>query len=152
MGALSNTCITANVASLDLMVTFNLRGLLVLTLFAAIALTCYLAFRGKPRGYLHLDEIIRLQASDKSLSGASWEVHISPDATGPFRSAGNDWSGSGPYQLAPGRGAHGSIDTGTEIRKFDHEGIPGMSFLVFLLEDKDDRATYLIMKRADGDD
>ncbi len=28
-------------------------------------------------------------------------------------------------------GAHGSIDTGSERRKFDHEGIPGVSFLVF---------------------
>ncbi len=130
---------------------FNLRGLLVLTLFAAIALSCYLAFRGQPRGYLHLDEIIRLHASDKSLSGATWEIHVSPDAIGPFRTAGNDWIGSGPYQLPPGRGAHGSVDSGSERRRFDHQGIPGMSFLVFPLEGKDDRATYLIMKRADGD-
>lgn len=134
------------------MAQFNLRGLLLLTLVAALVLTCYLAFRGKPRTYLHLDELIRLQASDKSLSGATWEIHVAPDSRGPFRSAGNGWTGSGPYQLPVGSGAHGSIDTGSERRKFDHEGIPGVSFLVFPLEDKDDRATYLIMKRADGDD
>lgn len=132
------------------MTQFNLRGLLVLTLFAALVLTCYIAFRGQPRGYRHLDEIIRLQASDKSLSGATWEIHVSPDAIGPFRTAGNDWTGAAPYQLSVGSGAHGCIDTGSERRKFDHEGIPGVSFLVFLLEGKDDRATYLIMKRADG--
>ncbi len=134
------------------MAQFNLRGLLVLTFFAAIVLTCYLAYRGQPRGYLHLDEIIRLQASDKSLTGATWEIHVSPDISGPFRTSGNDWSGSGPYQLPVGSGAHGSIDTGSERRKFDHEGIPGVSFLVFLLENKYDRATYLIMKRTETDD
>lgn len=56
-------------------------------------LTCYIAFRGQPRGYRHLDEIIRLQESDKSLSGATWEIHVSPDAIGPLSTAGNDWTG-----------------------------------------------------------
>lgn len=133
------------------MAQISLRGLLATTLFLAVVLACYLALRGQPRRYMPLEEIIRRQASDKSMTGASWEIHISPDAVGPFRSAGTHWTGSGPYQLPVGRGAHGYIDTGFERRKFDHDGIPGVSFLVFPLEDKDDRATYLILKRVDGD-
>lgn len=134
------------------MTQFNLRGLVFLVFIAALVFTAVRTYRGQPRVYIPLDEFIRRHASDKSLSGATWEIHVPPDVSGPFRAAGSDWSGSGPYQLPVGRGAHGWIDTGSERRKFDHDGIPGTSFLVFPLEDRDDRATYLIMKRADGDD
>lgn len=129
---------------------FSLRSLLLLTSIAAVLIAVFLNIRGQPRQFYTLDEIIARYASDRSLSGALWEIHVAPDISGPFRSAGDDWTSHGPVQIPPGFGAHGWIDTGSDRRKFDHSGIPDVSYLIIRLENPDDQAGYLLMKRKDG--
>ncbi len=125
----------------------SLSGLVIVTLAATVTMTVVLSSRAQPRPYYTIGEIIRRHASDRSLSGAVWKVHVTPDIDGPFRLAGNDWRSHAMFQSAPGEGVRGWIDSGTGRRQYDHVGIPDVSLLVVPLENAEDQAACLVLKR-----
>ena len=126
---------------------FSLRTLMILTLLAAAVMMVIVSMRAKPRQYSSLADIIRRHASDRSISGAPWEIHIAPDIDGPFRIAGDDWVSHGMLQSNAGENVHGWVDSGPERRPFNVTGIPGVSFLVVPLENSKDKVACLVLKR-----
>ncbi|MEM7479064.1 MAG: hypothetical protein AAF483_29115 [Planctomycetota bacterium] len=78
-----------------------------------------------------------------------WSIEIEPDLPGPFRAAGDDWSGAMPFQFNSGHPAKGWVESSGARRKYNYPGRVGVSYLVFLLETIDDAPTYLILSKRD---
>ena len=77
--------------------TFSIRSLMLLTLFASVVIVFFiLATRRTPRPYKPLE---RFTAGRIALG---WTIEVAPDIDGPYRAAGDDWSGAAVYHGSSG--------------------------------------------------
>ena len=118
---------------------------MLLTLFASVVIVFFiLATRRTPRPYKPLE---RFTAGRIALG---WTIEVAPDIDGPYRAAGDDWSGAAVYHGSSGGRVKGWVDSGTSKRTFNYPGRAGVSYVVVALENRDDEPTYLIFSKPDG--
>ena len=121
-------------------IAFSIRALLLFTAFVAVGV---FFFHRDPRPYKELDWF----TNSYDLRG--WSIEIEPDLPGPYRAAGDDWSGALPFQFNPGKPAKGWVESGGAKRTYNHPGRAGVSYIVVALETTDDAPTYLILSKPD---
>ena len=125
--------------------TFSIRSLMVLTLLVSVAIVALtVLLRPTPRPYKPLDRFTN------GYIARGWSVEVAPDLDGPYRTAGDDWSSAGTFHCNSGQPAKGWVDSGTSRRSFNYPGRAGVSYIVTLLETRDDEPTYLIMSKTDA--
>ena len=126
-------------------ITFSLRTLLIFTAFVALLVpACMFFFHREPRPFRDLDRF----TNGYDLRG--WSLEVEPDLPGPYREAGDDWSGAMPFQFNSGDPAKGWVDSGSSRRNFNYPGQAGVSYVVTFLETRDDKPTYLILSKPDA--
>ncbi|WP_442510254.1 hypothetical protein SH528x_001865 [Novipirellula sp. SH528] len=125
-------------------IPFSIHALLVFTAFVAVLVSAGMFFFHRAaRPFKDLDRF----ANAYDLRG--WSVEIEPDLPGPYRTAGDDWSGAMPFQFNSGKPAKGWVESGGVKRMFHHPGRIGVSYLVVFLENLDDAPTFLILSKPD---
>jgi len=125
-------------------IAFTIRSLLLFTAFVAVLVSAgVFFFHRAPRPYTDLDRFTNAY----NLRG--WSIEIEPDLPGPYRTAGDDWSGAMPFQFNSGNPAKGWVESGGAKRNYNHSGRAGVSYIGVALETTDDAPTFLILSKPD---
>ena len=119
-------------------------------LVIAIGLIVYKSMKVPPRPYVSLQGIVKGRAGTRAMNGNTWEIYLPPDIDGPYRTIGDDWVGTLPFQTNPGQSFKAWVDLESGRRTFDLPALPDYSYLIIPLENRNSERTMLIMSRLDG--